>query len=315
MADVSILVPIYNVERYLKHCLVSLFEQTHQSIEYVFVNDASTDNSMTILYQTIDEYPHKRNSIKIINHEKNRGLAAARRTAIENSSSPYLLHVDSDDYIDIDMVSKMYNEVLVNNADLVISDIVMEFPNKKSKICTGYVDDKQKYLTMLLTRKMPFNIWGKLIKRSIVVCNQIYAVEGVNQGEDYQVFPRIFYYAQNIRHVDSIYYYNKINQSSYTNTISSKGLLEVIQSQKILNNFFYEKIDQNLIDESCIYTQLSLLSVANYKDYSILNAEFKEINYRKFDLKYSHRFVLFLLRHNFYKLTYCIIYVFQYLFR
>lgn len=317
MNDVSILVPIYNVELYLERCLVSLFEQTYKSIEYVFVNDASTDNSISILHQIIDKYPDRKGNIKLINHKTNKGLAAARRSAIENSSSPYLLHIDSDDYIDRDMVQKMYEEVVLHNADLVLSNIVVEYKKSNAKIYMKDVTDKWEYLSMVLRRKTPCNIWGRLIKRDIIIKNQIFAESGINQGEDYQVFPKIVYYANNIRVVNSSYFYNRLNQSSYTNNITKYGISEIIQSQRILNSFFEKenKISYNLINESCVYTKLSLYSISDYSNYFMIDSSFPGINYKDFDLKYFHKIVLFLIDHKFYKLTYCLTRLFLLLFR
>ena len=100
MIKVSILVPIYNVETYIHQCAVSLFEQTYNNIEYIFVDDASPDNSITILKDLIKRYPKREKDVRIITHEKNRGLAVARNTAISNATGDYIFIVDSDDYME-----------------------------------------------------------------------------------------------------------------------------------------------------------------------------------------------------------------------
>ena len=97
---VSICVPIYGVEKYIERCAVTLFEQTYDNLEYIFVNDCTTDDSMAILEEVISRYPARSSAVRIIAHEKNRGLAAARNTTVENCTGEFILHVDSDDYIE-----------------------------------------------------------------------------------------------------------------------------------------------------------------------------------------------------------------------
>lgn len=99
MLKVSILVPIYGVEQYIERCAKSLFEQTYSEIEYVFVNDCTKDDSIGVLNRVLEKFPQRKLQVRIINHEKNKGLGAARRTAILNANGDYILHVDSDDYI------------------------------------------------------------------------------------------------------------------------------------------------------------------------------------------------------------------------
>ena len=99
MHKVSILVPIYGVERFIERCARSLFEQTYPNIEYVFVNDCTADRSVEILKELVEDYPGRKDAVKIISHEKNRGLAAARNTALENATGVFICHVDSDDWV------------------------------------------------------------------------------------------------------------------------------------------------------------------------------------------------------------------------
>ena len=123
--DVSIIVPIYNVEKYIEKCATTLLEQDYNNIEYIFVNDCSPDRSMKILKDIIEKYPNRKDDIKIINNIKNSGSSLTRKYGLDASTGKYILFVDSDDWIDIDMVSKMYNAAESNNADIVCCEIIM----------------------------------------------------------------------------------------------------------------------------------------------------------------------------------------------
>ena len=97
---VSVIVPIYNVEAYIERCAISLFEQTLDDIEYIFVNDCTPDNSMMILSEVLSRYPQRKEQVRIINQPKNQGAAKAREDGIKEARGEYIIHCDSDDWVD-----------------------------------------------------------------------------------------------------------------------------------------------------------------------------------------------------------------------
>ena len=101
---VSILVPIYGVEKYIARCVESLFGQTYDNIDYVFVDDCTPDNSITVLKNVLSNYPNRKDSVRIIRHKKNQGLAVTRNTAVAVAKGEFLMHVDSDDWIELNTV-------------------------------------------------------------------------------------------------------------------------------------------------------------------------------------------------------------------
>ena len=112
---ISIIIPVYNVSKYLRVCLDSVINQTYKDLEIICINDGSLDNSLDIL----KEYSNKDNRIIIID-KKNSGVSAARNDGIERSSGEYLFFIDSDDYIDNDFIEVFYNNAKKNDSDLVI---------------------------------------------------------------------------------------------------------------------------------------------------------------------------------------------------
>ena len=117
MSKVSIVVPIYNVEKYLEQCIDSIINQTLKDIEIILVDDGSPDNCP----QICDDYAKKDSRIKVV-HKKNGGLSSARNAGIEVATGDYIGFVDSDDYIELDMYEKMYSIAIENNVDFVMSD-------------------------------------------------------------------------------------------------------------------------------------------------------------------------------------------------
>ena len=101
---VSVAVPVYAVERYIDRCARSLFEQTYDALEFVFVDDVSPDASIEILSSLVKEYPARAAAVKMVRHPVNRGLSAARNTALEHCAGEFITHVDSDDYLEPDAI-------------------------------------------------------------------------------------------------------------------------------------------------------------------------------------------------------------------
>ena len=96
---VSVIVPIYKVERFIARCVTSLMKQTLQDVEYIFVDDATPDQSLSILQEVLVAYPERKKYVKILHHKDNQGLPAARNTGLEVSEGEYIFHCDSDDYV------------------------------------------------------------------------------------------------------------------------------------------------------------------------------------------------------------------------
>ena len=117
---VSLLVPIYNTSEYIEKCARSLFGQTYINIEYLFVNDCSTDDSLVKLETVLSQFPDRKKQVRIISHKENQGLAISRNTAVQAATGEYLFHVDSDDYIPLNAVALMVNDAVASDADIEI---------------------------------------------------------------------------------------------------------------------------------------------------------------------------------------------------
>ena len=109
--SVSVIVPIYKTERFIKRCLQSLFEQTLSDIEYIFVNDCTPDKSMEILSEVLNtSYSHKKPQVKIVSHDKNRGASVARNSGLSAATGQYVIFADSDDWVKQDAYAMMYDK-------------------------------------------------------------------------------------------------------------------------------------------------------------------------------------------------------------
>ena len=125
MPKVSIIIPVYGVEKYIERCARSLFEQTLDDIEYLFIDDSTPDRSIDILKRVLENYPHRKSQVNIHRMEQNSGQAIVRNWGMQNATGEYVIHCDSDDWVDTDMYRAMYEEAKDKNADVVVCDYDM----------------------------------------------------------------------------------------------------------------------------------------------------------------------------------------------
>ncbi len=214
MKKISIVVPVYNVEKYLKRCIDSLIRQTYENIEIVLVNDGSKDNSGLIC----DALAEMDSRIRVF-HKKNGGLSDARNYGIEHASGDYLCFVDSDDYISCDYCMKMYEIAIKEDADIVICQYDRfegERFNDSSEQKDNYIIcDKHEALKNLYSREGELYTlaWNKLYKKS-VIGDIRYPVGLVNEDE-FTTYKFILN-SEKIVVLDSVLYYYFRNENSIT---------------------------------------------------------------------------------------------------
>lgn len=307
--EVSVLVPIYNVSKYIERCAHSLFKQTFNEIEFIFVNDASTDNSLELLKNVITEYPELTNSIKIIQHKNNLGLAEVRNTALNASQGKYISVVDSDDYIEPQMIEELYKKAIEENADIVVSDIYMEFKNK-SIYQIDFLSDlpEDHFPDMLKNIKSHSHLCNKLILKSLYMREDCRVPSGLNYFEDRHVMTRLFFYAKKIVKVNqAFYHYIQYNENSITKKITAMNFKNMVDFWKMLEEFLksknvYEKY-ADVLEYSKVQTKVTLMlgtkSTILMKNYADIYKT-EEIKHIK-NFRLGARLIMFNIRnHNFY---------------
>lgn len=283
---VSILVPVYGVEMYIEKCAHSLFLQSYENLEYIFVDDCTKDNSIDILESIIDKYPSRKSQVRIIRHKENKGLAGARNSGVAAATGEFICHVDSDDWIETTYIEKMIEAQHWSHADLIRSNDKRVFKDHEELRANSSCTDSKNATIDVILRKARHTIWGLLIKRSLYSDNNIRTIEGCNMGEDYQVVPRLYYYANKIAYSDAVYYYNKTNDSSYTLVVKESTLRQSLQSAESIFEFFLDK-DATL--GACAHKALS----QSY--YSLLSQAIKS-GYAEFAIFITNK--ISLLPHN-----------------
>ncbi len=240
---VSVIVPIYNVEKYISACARSLFEQTFKDVEYIFVNDCSTDRSLQRLEDVAARYalPH----LQLISHERNRGSGAARLTAMEHAHGEFIMFADSDDFVPPHAIETLVKRQAETGADMV--------DGATDNFAEGVCFDKQLPFKgphfverLIIGNTVPHHLWGRLIRRNLFTRHEIRFTEGVNQAEDYSVIPRVAYYAERAWTDEVVYHYRIDRNGTFTDGISPKHLNSFLKANRIIAAFFQDKGKQYL---------------------------------------------------------------------
>ncbi len=298
MSKVSICVPVYGVEKYIERCAISLFEQTYPDIDFIFVNDCTKDRSIEILEEVITRYPERQKDIKIINHAKNLGLAAARNTLIENATGEFVFIVDSDDYLALNAVELLLSEQVKGDYDMVIGQIRRFFPTFSNTVYYPCYKSPHKLLVLVLQNRIDHYIWGKLIRRSLLTKNGIRVESGMNSGEDTDLLVKILLNSDTISTIpEIIYFYDYSNSNSLSSSSTPSKSEEYYTHFQVLYHLVDSKGD-NELSEACKIGQLRWLvlkqmsaAIHSYNDYyKILKARQKQIDtkyYKQIELIYQ----------------------------
>lgn len=250
MNAVSVIVPIYKVKEFISRCVVSLMEQTLSDVEFIFVDDATPDSSMEILQSVIDRYPERKKQCRILHHEQNKGLPAARNSGLEVAQGEYIFHCDSDDYVEKDMLEKLYDAAKKNDADIVWCDWYLSFnKNERYMKQPGYKTSVDA-LKGMLSGLMKFNVWNKLIRHSLYTDNKICFPSGYGMGEDMTII-RLFARAKKVVYVhEAFYHYVQQNSGAFCKTFSEKHLTDIRHNSSLviedLKQMFGNALDTEL---------------------------------------------------------------------
>lgn len=247
---VSVIIPIYKVEAFIERCATTLLEQTLHEVEYIFVDDATPDRSIQILKEVVARYPERKEQVRIVHHAENKGLPAARNTGLALATGEYIFHCDSDDYVEPTMLEELYNAAQNTNADIVWCDWFLTFAQNERYMKQPSFETPMEALKAMLSGGMKYNVWNKLVRRSLYTDNDIQFPAGYGMGEDMTMM-LLFAHAKNVAYIPKAYYhYVKLNTNAFSQTYSDKHLVELKHNvQRIIDymqNVYREALEKEL---------------------------------------------------------------------
>jgi len=313
---ISVIVPVYNAELYLKRCINSITTQTYQKLEIILINDGSTDNSLNICH----ELAQTDKRIKVIN-QKNRGVSYTRNQGINKATGEYLLFVDSDDFIDTNYINKMYQELKNNHYEIVISG--MTFCDEKENIIKKELYKKENQELKLdniiddVINTLYFcSACKTIISKKLITNNNLQFNEELSYGEDFSFSYQLLKRASKIGYLSDTGYYYRQNSTSLTH----KTNIEKIKKYFSDNLVVFSQFDNSTLVANRVYTKLNItirkiasIEKINYKKFKSLTLEMidlynssnitKDINLEQitYESKVNKKLLKYLKNNQFYK--------------
>jgi len=227
---ISVIVPVYNVEKYLPNCLNSILGQTFEPYELILVDDGSSDKSGFIC----ESYAIKDTRVRVI-HKTNGGVSSARNLGLEYAQGPWISFIDADDRIESDMLEKLYSAAASSGADIICCSMNRVLSHHFKKV--SFRKEKSVYDQFMKYPMYMNSVSNKLIRQSLFTNHGIRFHCGLSVCEDLDVSFRVFYYASDVVYIDDSCYYYYYNPTSKTSTLNYDHFNDSLRATKSLNEF------------------------------------------------------------------------------
>lgn len=279
---ISVIVPVYRVEKYISRCCRSLFGTTSNSVEFIFVDDATPDRSVDVIQSVMNQYPERKKHVRILRHEKNLGVACARNTGLEAAKGEYIAFVDADDWVEDDIFEKMYRKAVEDKLDVVGCDWYVEFKTNRRYMRQPVLESARQGLLAMLAGGLRWFLWAFLVRHELYTRNEIRFVEGGNIGEDMAVLIQCFAFAESYGHIsEPLYHYIRGNVMSMTQLDQKRQFamvrLNVDVVEKFLNKRYHNQLEREL-DFLKLNVKFPLLITDDTDNYRLWNQYFTEAN-------------------------------------
>jgi len=273
MPKVSVIIPVYNVEKYVKQSLDSVVNQTLKDIEIICVDDCGTDASMEI----VSQFAKNDSRIKIIKHTKNGGLSTARNTGLKSSTAPYIMFLDSDDYYESDMCEKMLNAIETSDSDIAIcgTNVIYESNEEWKQSDDEYYKIKfnnKQNITENILFNTDVSAWNKIYRKNIIDTHQICFPDGLKY-EDAYFFNTYMSQAKSAFFINEKLYNYRRREGSIMNETFNKKNSDSIHHLKIAILLYEYYKNHNLIENKYEYFANLFLS---YYDFAMFHASSKD---------------------------------------
>lgn len=276
---VSIIVPVYKVERELDRCVQSLFKQTYKNLEIILVDDGSPDKCPELC----ENYAEMDKRVKVI-HKENGGLSDARNAGLKQATGEYILYVDSDDYIDLDTCERFIKAASNQKIDIIVGNAIVEKPDGKEMMIHSATPSgitytaKQFIMSAVKAYQWYAPAWLNMYRRDFLLDNQLYFKKGI-YFEDVQMLPRVFLRAKKITCIDGKFYHYIIRENSImTSQKDEKKKNDSIQNLKEWKEQFDLVDDVDL--KKCLYGMLVKMYIHECRQYGITTKEIEGMDAR-----------------------------------
>ena len=249
---ISVIVAVYNTEKYIEKCLNSLLNQTYQNLEIIVVEDGSTDNSKEVL----KKYSHN-DKIKLIYNKKNSGLSYSRNVGLENATGDYIGYIDSDDYVDLDYYEKLMQAIIDNKADIAICDMKIVDEETNTEVISKCCNSDKFNVYNVVNNGLAASACNKLFKKELI--SKYKFAEG-KVNEDIAVVIPTIVEAKKISYANTYYYYVQRGGSIQNSSFSDKRF-DIFYGVKTTLERIKDNKDYESLKDAIVYNQLIVLLI------------------------------------------------------
>lgn len=295
---ISLLILVHDAEKHIEKCVRSLFGQDYDDIEYVFVDDASSDRSMEIVERVLEEYPERRTYTKVIANPHNVGIAQSRNVALDNAAGDYVLYIDSDDSLAQGAVSKLAAYARDTGADIVTFDFYTLYGGRTRRHDEYFSEDRQEYIRALLYRQTRPAMWLKLIRRELFTAHNLRFIPGMQPGQDFCLSPMLAYHAAKIVKLREPLYYYLRHPASISYEFTAEKAKSVVSAADHLASFFAGVPDaqayQSMIPRMKLRNKIAILQSGGPQAWRFAEGLYEGEDCPRSELGASQRIILWL---------------------
>lgn len=280
---ISVIVPVYKAGEYIEQCARSLFEQTLNEMEFIFVNDGTPDDSMKILRNVVKAYPQR--IVKIVELKENQGIANARNTGLDNATGEYVGFVDSDDWVDTNMFMSLYEQA--HGRDICCCDFIYEYRNSSDIARQQYGINMDENLHRLLNGTIFPSLWSEIVKRKLYQKIKFRFTPEMNVAEDLYANMCLYIETNEIVHCEKPFYHYRRTHDSATSSINIRNVeigikITMMIEEKIREKNLYEQLKPSLLHRKFFQKKDLWIAFRNAKSW---RNTFPESHKRIFSLK------------------------------
>lgn len=238
MPKVSVIIPVYNTSAYIARCCHALFSQTLNDLQFIFVDDGSTDGSIDIARSVLARYPERAGQTLFLSHPSNQGVSAARQLGLEHATGQYVIHCDSDDWVEKEAYQLLYDKAIATDADVITCGYRVDHPGVKEHLISHAISPKDDRMFSICPQTGSLCL--KLVRHRLIQDHGLHFPPGINWGEDLCLSLQALLLAQSVQAVDLPLYHYEQHITSITHSVNLQRCFELVCCGEVIERFLYE---------------------------------------------------------------------------
>lgn len=275
---ISVIVPIYHSEPYLERCCRSLFAQTLADVDYIFILDGPSDEAVAIINRVVEDYPLRREGLRFIVHDQNRGISFSRQEGHDLVTGKYIFHCDSDDWMEPDALQLLVEKAEEEQADVVFFDYMRHYEKQEIRYRAEKVLDG-----VIPTIDAPLH--NKLIRTDLIKKQQLRFPEGINWGEDLCMSVMCQILADKISYLPRCLYHRSMHDQSFTAQVNKEKYMQLVACPQYIEN----ELQRRGLAEK--YKRLLMQMKFEMKEYFLIQPQMRDIKLWKSIYPECHAYI------------------------